>query len=308
MDGETTRTTKSKRSPADAVVMSLLFAGLGHQYVGEGRLALRILLAVGVGWSLVLSAAVLLDRAPLLTIGFSVAIGISAQIGLALDAYRRAKRHTESYELRPCNRPSAYASYFVLWFLVVAVPYGLRAAYVVESFKISADSMAPTFAIGDNFVVTKLGARDRHPQRGDIVVFLYPEDPREKFVKRLIGLPGETVQIRDGVVFIDGIPLEREEVAPPSGATDGNRMRYFVERTETGASYTVKNARPLEMRDERPAFDPPTWQVPAGHMFVMGDNRNQSHDSTAFGPVPLENLEGRARAIYLPFDRIGDVR
>jgi signal peptidase I len=307
MDATTETTNRSPRSPGIAVLLGVLFPGLGHQYVGEPRIALRVLLCIGVGWPIVLALAVLVDRDPLLTLAFSIGIGISVQLGLGADAYRRAKRHGDRYELRPCNRGGAYLRYIALWLVLVLVPSELRTMFVVESFSTTTSSFEPTLRAGDRFVVTKLTSRDRNPQRGDIVVFEYPDDPRERFVKRLIGLPGETVAIYgDGSVEVDGVPLVREAVAAPQGAKDNENAWYFLERTPEGASYVV---RMITVRDE--LVDAPTraavYEVPAGTMFVIGDNRNQSHDSREFGPVKLSSLVGRARAIWSPMRRAGDL-
>lgn len=298
----------SPRSPALAVILGVLFPGLGHQYVGEPRIALRVMLGIGIGWPLVLAAAVWIDRDPLLTVGFSVAIGISAQLGLGADAYRRAKRYGEAYELRPCNRGIAYLRYILLFLLFVVVPSDLRERFVVESFKTPSGSFAPTLDRGEHFMVTKLTSRDRNPQRGDIVVFEHPDDPRAKFVKRLIGLPGETVAIRaDGRVEIDGVPLVREEVATPTHMHDGDKARYFLERTPEGVGYIVRmSGSPGQVIDDsRPLA---AVEVPERTMFVLGDNRRESDDSRDFGPVRLDALVGRARAIWWPIPRAGDLR
>lgn len=308
MDATPDTTIGSPRSPALAVILGALFPGLGHQYVGEPRIALRVMLCIGIGWPLVLATAVAIDRDPLLTVGFSVAIGISAQIGLAVDAYRRAKRHVEAYALRPCNRTIAYLTYVGLFLVFVVLPSELRTRYVVETFTTPTNSFAPTLEPRDHFIVTKLVSRDRNPQRGDIVVFEYPDDPREKFVKRLIGLPGETVVIhRDGRVEIDGVPLQREEIAAPTHKHDGDKARYFLERTPEGVGYVVRmSVLPNDVKDgSRP---PRVFEVPQGTMFVLGDNRRESHDSSEFGPVRLDALVGRARAVWWPTARMGELR
>lgn len=123
-------------------------------------------------------------------------------------------------------------------------------------------SMMPTFRGGEYVLVWRMAYLSRLPERGDIVVFRDPNGPQE-YIKRVIGLPGEEVLIQNGQVFIDGRLLEEPYIIEPP--------RY--------SGY---------------------WQVPMGHIFVLGDNRNYSTDSHVFGPIPLSRVIGKAVLVYWP--------
>lgn len=159
--------------------------------------------------------------------------------------------------------------------------------FVVQAFKIPTGSMRPTLIEGDIILVNKFiyGAKIpftglqlpnlTQPKRGDVIVFIYPEDPKKDFIKRLVGLPGEAVEIKDGTVYINGSPL--------SGQTFN--MRYYYNRGQFG--------------DENKKII-----VPKDSFFVLGDNSASSADSRYWGFVPRSNLLGKAMIIYWPPQRI----
>lgn len=128
-------------------------------------------------------------------------------------------------------------------------------------------SMLPTLQDGEFILVNRLAYRFGTPQRGDIIVFHYPPDPKQDLIKRVIGLPGDTVSIQNGVVRVNNELLNEPYVAQPPRYT-GN------------------------------------WVVPAGHLFVLGDNRNDSSDSHSWGMLPFENIVGKAVLIYWPVQNL----
>jgi len=131
--------------------------------------------------------------------------------------------------------------------------------------------MEPTLFPGDRIIVNKIGYKFREPERGDVIVFHYPLDPERDFVKRVIAFEGETIEIRNNYVYIDGQRLE-EPYIPDVVIGD---------------------------------FEP--VRVPKGHYFVMGDNRNNSEDSREWGPLDKDLLIGKAIFIYWPFSRFGAI-
>ncbi|MEF2232084.1 MAG: signal peptidase I [Pseudodesulfovibrio sp.] len=170
-------------------------------------------------------------------------------------------------------------------------------AFIVQAFKIPSGSMLETLQIGDHLLVSKFSYDVRlpsdiwldttdgkvlykagDPERGDIVVFKFPEDEDKDFIKRVIGLPGETVEVRDKVVYIDGRPLDEP----------------YVFHT---------NADMMPVRDN---FGP--FVVPGGQYFMMGDNREGSYDSRWWGPVRREKIVGKALIIYWSWGSVTDVR
>jgi len=175
-------------------------------------------------------------------------------------------------------------------------------SFVIQAFKIPSGSMLPTLQIGDHILVNKfiygihlpfVGTRVlpiSNPQRGDIVVFVYPVDPSKDFIKRVVGLPGDRVKIRAKRVYINGEPWD-------------DAHAYFADGAATG--------RADSPRDN---YGPVT--VPDGHLFVMGDNRDRSYDSRFWGFVDLNEVRGKAFLIYwswdgkdhwVRWDRLGDL-
>lgn len=167
-------------------------------------------------------------------------------------------------------------------------------AFVVQAFKIPSGSMKPTLQIGDHILVNKFlyGVKFRvpftalnytliplgEPQRQDVIVFIYPVDPQKDFIKRVIGLPGDTVQIADKKVFINQKPLE-----DPYGVHSDQNVISILEQPRD-------NLGPI--------------RVPPGKLFVMGDNRDESYDSRYWGFVDQKAIIGKAFIIYWSWDRL----
>lgn len=159
--------------------------------------------------------------------------------------------------------------------------------FVIQAFKIPTGSMRPTLLEGDLILVNKFiyGAKIpftdlklpkiREPERGDVIVFIYPENPKKDFIKRLVGLPGEIVEIKNGTVYINGKPLEGHIFS----------QRYYYNRGKFSAE------------EER-------ISVPRDSFFVLGDNSASSQDSRYWGFVPYKNILGQAILIYWPPQRI----
>jgi signal peptidase I len=197
-------------------------------------------------------------------------------------------------------------------------------SFLFEPFKIPSGSMIPTLLIGDFIVVNKFAYGLRlpvlntrivplgEPQRGDVVVFRYPVDEKVNFIKRLVGLPGDTISYRDKQLYVNGELVSTELQGPYSGSDV---------KCATPSSDTVRFRESLGSVEHDILLHSHTrgrdgqWVVPEGHYFVMGDNRDRSNDSREWGFVPEENMMGRAVGIWLNFDytkgcgdlsRIGD--
>jgi signal peptidase I len=161
--------------------------------------------------------------------------------------------------------------------------------FLFQAFYIPSESMTPTLNVGDRVLVNKLSYRLHDVNRGDVVVFEAPDEegtPGVKdLVKRVIGLPGETVELRDGQVFVDGEPLEEPYLAPDDvGGT--NPTQNFAEKCEPPVSRT-------------------TCVVPAGSYLVLGDNRNESKDGRVFGPIKESDIVGRVFVRIWPLGDLG---
>ena len=186
--------------------------------------------------------------------------------------------------------------------------------FLFQPFFIPAGSMKPTLLIGDYLFVSKYsygytqysagGTRlpfsgrifGSEPQRGDVVVFRLPRDDSIDFIRRVIGLPGDRVQMIAGQLHLNGQPVKRERVDDDVDEVDGRMVpvKRWRETLPGGASY-------LTFQDNGPLDDTPSYDVPAGHYFMMGDNRDKAMDSRALdqvGYVPLEKLVGKAQIIF----------
>jgi signal peptidase I len=222
-------------------------------------------------------------------------------------------------------------------FSVAILAWALR-SFVIATYNIPSGSMLPTLYIGDYLVVSKwpygysryifpyhvppIGGRvlSHLPKRGDVVVFWVPSE-RQDLIKRVIGLPGDTIAVRDGIVILNGQPLPRRPLGPvvipvssnsPCRAAPGaipnehgSTCIYstYREMLPGGRSYTV-----LDQVDHGPEDDFAEIRVPAGQVFMMGDNRDDSLDSRfpvaagGIGMIPMDNLVGRADVIFWSTD------
>jgi signal peptidase I len=186
-------------------------------------------------------------------------------------------------------RKSTLREYFESIVIAVILALFIR-TFVVQAFKIPTGSMEETLLIGDHLLVNKFvfgpaataAERALLPigtiKRLDVLVFKYPEEPDRDFIKRVIGLPGETVELREKKVYINGTPLDEPYVhflAPPSAPSEFHEVTSF---------------------DVRERYGPVT--VPPNHYFVMGDNRDNSQDSRYWGFLPRELIKGKSLVIY----------
>lgn len=194
--------------------------------------------------------------------------------------------------------------------LALGVALLLR-AFVVEAFQIPSGSMIPTLEVGDHIFVSKFAyavgipftntklAEFGKPKRGDVIVFKYPPDQSVDYIKRVIGLPGETVEVRRNEVFIDGQPMPRELTSSvcndDESVSDEDEFRHPCEvwLEHLGA---VNHMTHQDPRLPPSSFGP--VKVPPGHYFCMGDNRDNSKDSRVWGFVPYELIKGRALIVW----------
>jgi signal peptidase I len=209
-------------------------------------------------------------------------------------------------------RKSATRQYAESIGLALGVALLLR-AFVVEAFQIPSGSMIPTLEVGDHIFVSKFAyaisipfsnvkiAELGKPKRGDVIVFKYPPDQNIDYIKRVMGLPGETLEVRHNEVFINDRPLAREQLREPCVANDGRDFdgdddrhpcEVWLEHLESKSHVT--HQEPL--RSTSSDFGP--VKIPAGHYFAMGDNRDNSKDSRVWGFVPFELIKGRALVIW----------
>jgi signal peptidase I len=199
------------------------------------------------------------------------------------------------------------------------IAIGIR-TIAFEPFNIPSGSMIPTLLVGDYLFVSKFSYGysrysmpfgpnlfsgrifGRLPQRGDVAVFKLPRDPSQDYIKRIIGLPGDRISVRGGILHINGEPVRREALGPFVVEGDGPRMtvRLYREILPGGRMHDI-----IEYSDNQPNDNTQEYVVPPGHVFAMGDNRDNSQDSRfldAVGFIPIENLVGRAEFIFFSVD------
>jgi signal peptidase I len=186
------------------------------------------------------------------------------------------------------KKKSKFREYVEAIILAIVIALFIR-TFVIQAYKIPSGSMKPTLLIGDHILVSKFNYGIKlpflrttlipvgAPQRGDVIVFIYPEDRSKDFIKRLIGLPGDTIEIRNKKIFINGLPYS-------------DKHGVYVD------NLVIPGA--VQPRDN---FGPVT--VPEGSLFVMGDNRDESYDSRFWGFVSKKDVLGKALIIYWSWNR-----
>ncbi len=220
---------------------------------------------------------------------------------------------------RKIGRRIAIAVACLIGVLLLPGPVVVR-TFIAQPFNMPSGSMLPTLLIGDYFFVSKfsygftryslpfsppafsgriLGAE---PQRGDLVVFRLPRDDATDYIKRVVGLPGDRVQMRDGQLWLNGAPVPHQRVDDFVYDDDGRsvRAKRWRETLPNGVSYET-----LDLQDNGFLDNTPEYTVPAGHYFMLGDNRDTSADSRMMnqvGYVPYDHLIGRVTMIFYSVD------
>ncbi|HKA79851.1 MAG TPA: signal peptidase I [Xanthobacteraceae bacterium] len=269
---QTGRQANDRRGPSLWVtaLLTVLTPGLGHVYIGQARRGITLFVMVMIADTLVMFAMMsVLARFWMFAVSLSLLLALWLYI--MADAIVRASRMQDMPQ--GSNRWTLYAGAFVLACLVFAAPcfFALHAKATGQLLLNAAnDSMEPTLRAGEYFLADATYYRSRHPSRGEMVVYIHPQHPGEQHTRRVVAVEGDRIAVKGGRAIVNGMAV----------------MEPYV---DVGDPQAALNNMP-EMR------------VPAGHVFVLGDNRANSPDSratAAHGPVPVGNLIGRATDIAI---------
>jgi len=287
------------RKPAFAALMSLVLPGFGQLYNGQLNKAIWLLLA-GTLLSVpgLAAVALLLPAAAMMPALLACTLAV---LGLWLygiaDAWRAA-RCLSAYVLPAWQVSGVYALVFLLCDgLALPLLTSAIRAHQVASFRIPSRSMEPGVLQGDIlFADRRYNCPDcaSAVARGDVAIFTYPNDRTRNYIKRVIALPGDQVRIAGHTIWVNGTGLTLSEVSQGDSllVTEHSGDRQWTVRWDAVA----------------PVSTPVDLTVPSGQVFVLGDNRGNSQDSRAFGTVPLQDVSGRARQIWLSLIPGGGIR
>ena len=287
--------TGGPRIPLAAVTLSLVLPGLGEAYAGQPAAAAGTF----VGYHVIGALGLVLIFAPLrgLVADLPFVAILVAWVLVVVRAARAANRAPLSYVLQPYNRWYWYVGAMlamVVWQLAL---YGALTTWVVQAFRIPSTAMAPTILSGDYVLVSRFGV-DRVRERNDLVVISVPGSPGVLVLKRVVGLPGDTVSMSNGVLTRNGVVVAEPfaQLIDSSGAVS--------EPLHQGRPWHLSHLVPTSRATSRRTYEPNvrTWGplvIPNDSLFVLGDNRDNSYDSRFWGAVGVHQVRGRPLVVYL---------
>jgi len=280
------------KEPLIAVMLSFIFGGLGQIYAGR---IIRGILFFCIPFIIVIPGFLYYavnpnSRINIYLLGCAFIILFAYGIFVIIDAYRCAKAYNVKNNLirsiTAGKRVLIILGILFIMFIfnpsdIIAWPLARYIkSNVMEAYKIPSGTMTPALMVGDRIFADKGIYKKTEPKRGDVVIFTSPFDPKINFVKRIAGLPGETIEIKDGKVIMNGIAITEPEAF---------KRIYYYNRGDY-----AKVGQPVK--------------IPSDSYFVLGDNSANSKDSRYFGLIPRKSLRGKAYKIIYPFDRSGPIK
>jgi signal peptidase I len=231
-----------------------------------------------------------------------------------LDLANEQKKAAYETAKEVASKEPLAVEYAKSFFPVLFIVFFLR-SFLVEPFQIPSGSMIPTLQVGDFILVNKFAYGLRvpvwnkvfipvgKPKRGDVMVFFPPHQPKTYFIKRVIGIPGDTVRYANNVLYLNGVEIKQEYVKKAMPEWGSFCMSYHLQLTVVnedlnGVSHKMQKCdqpSPLSAVDK-------TWVVPEGHYFMMGDNRDNSGDSRVWGTVSEDAIVGKAFAVWMHWE------
>ena len=277
--------TPKKRKPIVAAILSSVTPGLGQVYNGQIIKGLLFFLATNLFIVLLSFTGLQFSFYGLIAI---IMLSLFFWLFIVLEAFFAAKK-IKKISFKPYNKWSIYL-------LIALVTFGMDYVFTdillknilgIQGYRLQTGSMLPTLQKGEYIMASLKYYNSNTLQKGDLVVFEYPEDPSKNFLKRIVALEGEKLEIKERLVFINNRPLQED---------------YKIFTKSRMGSKTKDSIAPDLLRDD---YSP--VMIPWGTCFVLGDNRDNSYDSRHWGFLPLKNIKGKASYIYLSVDitRIG---
>lgn len=263
------------RNPWIAGLLAFVTIGLGHIYSGEVKKGLFLYFGQGLVLAVVLP--LLIIKPDVVGLSFSLIVGLAYFVYNLIDAVQTAKRNALFYSPQKINKWYVYLAFlFLASFIIQPITEILIKRNIIQAYKIPSSAMAPTLRPGDRLLVNKLFYKTAKPQRGDIIVFEFPEDPSLDYVKRLVGIEGDVIEMKN--------------------------KKLYVNNVEQGEGYIVHTDSKTFPASEHPRdnFGPIT--VPNGSFFFLGDNRDNSYDSRYWGFVSRGQIHGKVMSIYWSWD------
>lgn len=282
--------SKNRRDSKKALLLSLIMPGLGQVYNGEVSKGISLFLIFafsipGFSW--------LALNGPNFSLWILVLLGVLFALGIYVlsctDAFKRAKVIGKSYQLGPYNNSYVYLSMlFFGYFFVLSQLVTYTKTHLVELYHVPSTSMSPGLEKGDYFFVDKdvnsPGCK-RKIKRGDIATFVYPNDRTTIYVKRIIGMPGDKIEMSGTDLKVNGQAITK---GSPSSTQEHLVVREKADSGETYEVYWKLGSRGAQL----------SLTVPEGQVFVLGDNRDEAYDSRKFGTLPLTDIIGVAKQVW----------
>jgi len=294
------------RKPRLALIAGLLMPGLGQLYLGDLARGSCFLLGVALSVPCAVRLALAVPAPLLCFVVFAgVLLALSLYVWSVWEAVRVARR-APSAPVHAWQRPSVYALYVVASYVFVLAPSTASVRRdLLEAFVVPSASMSPGILPGDRIFADKTIGQPGGSKlwRGALVVFIYPNDRTNIFIKRVVGLPGDRVEIDGTELRVNGHSVSQGPSNEPISSAFA-RQRAFRERGEHG-EYTVLWPRES---DANSAAAPAHFVVPDGQILVLGDNRSASVDSRRFGTVPVADVKAVARQIWFSLSARDGVR
>lgn len=266
---------KKDRNPWVAGIFTFFTIGLGHLYAGQAKKGILLFL-IGQGAGLV-GALPLIYYFPTVPIFIAaLLVGLAFLIYCIFDAVKLSKRHQYGYTLKRYNKWYVYLGCLILaCFIIQPIETSSIKKFFIQAYKMPAGSLEPTILIGDQILAKKRFSVQQGIQRGDMIIFPYPKDASKDYVKRVVAMGGETIEMVNKEVFINGHLLHEP--------------------------YVIHSDHSIMPKGSRDNFGPVT--VPEDALFVMGDNRDQSNDSRFWGFIEKSAVKGKAYVIYWSWDK-----